>query len=154
MSGRGRQRPYAHPGAKGTGLLSGLMRKPARPARNAGQSLGSRDGTRKIDPSGMSILYVLMLTMVIVIVCGAFVFHLSVRFEGVRLGYETSKARSLQTRLLLERRELRLELASLKAPERVEIDAREKLGMEVPDHGRIVPIDRKRKVVSVSGGAL
>ncbi len=154
MSGRRRQGPYAHPGAKGTGILSGLMRKPARPARNAGQSFVSRDGVRKVDSPGMSILYVLMMTVVIAIVCGAFIFHLSVRFEGVRLGYETSKARSAKTRLLLERRELRLELASLKAPERVEVDAREKLGMEVPDHSRIVPIDRKRKVVSVSGGAL
>lgn len=154
MSGRRRQSRHAHPGAKGTGILSGLMRKSARPAQNVGQSLGHRDGVSRVYPSGMSVLYVLMMTVVIVIVCGAFIFHLSVRFEGVRLGYETSKARSLQTRLLLEQRELRLELASLKAPERVEADAREKLGMEVPDHGRIVPIDRKRKVVSVSGGAL
>jgi cell division protein FtsL len=154
VSGRRRQSRHVHPGAKGTGILSGLMRKSARPAQNVGQSLGSRDGVSRVYPSGMSVLYVLMMTVVIVIVCGAFIFHLSVRFEGVRLGYETSKARSLQTRLLLEQRELRLELASLKAPERVEADAREKLGMEVPDHGRIVPIDRKRKVVSVSGGAL
>ena len=154
MSGRRRQSRYTHPGAKGTGILSGLMRKPARPAQNGGQSPGPRDGARKGSLTGMSMLYVLMMTVVIAIVCGAFIFHLSVRFEGVRLGYETSKARSLQTRLLLEQRELRLELASLKAPERVEADAREKLGMEVPDHNRIVPIDRKRKVVSVSGGAL
>jgi cell division protein FtsL len=55
---------------------------------------------------------------------------------------------------LLERRELRLELASLKSPERIEIEARERLGMEIPDHRRIVPVGKKRKVVSVSGGAL
>lgn len=95
-----------------------------------------------------------MLCLVIIVVAGAFVYHLGVRFEGVRLGYETSKARAMQTRLLLERRELRLELASLKAPERVETDARDKLGMEVPEHDRIITIGSKRKVVSASGGAL
>jgi cell division protein FtsL len=56
--------------------------------------------------------------------------------------------------LLLERRELRLELASLKSPGRVETEARERLGMEIPDHRRIVPVGRKRKSISVSGGAL
>ena len=94
------------------------------------------------------------ITVLIVVVAAAFVYHLGIRFEGVRLGYETSKARALQTRLLLERRELRLELASLKSPGRVESDARDKLGMEIPDHDRIVPIGEKNKVVSISGGAL
>jgi len=103
---------------------------------------------------GMTLGYVIGITLLIGVVTGAFVYHLGVRFEGVRLGYETSKARAMQTRLLLERRELRLELASLKSPGRVETEAREKLGMEVPDHDRIVPIGKKRKVVSVSGGAL
>ena len=98
--------------------------------------------------------HLLMLCLAVVLVTGAFAYHLKVRFEGVRLGYETSKARAAQTRLLLEQRELRLELASLKAPQRIESEAREKLGMEVPDHRRIVTIGKKPKRVSVSGGAL
>jgi cell division protein FtsL len=97
--------------------------------------------------------YVPLVCLIIVAAAAAFVYHLGVRFEGVRLGYETSKARALQTKLLLERRELRLELASLKAPARVQSDARDRLGMEVPDHDRIIPIGGGRKRVSVSGGA-
>jgi len=98
--------------------------------------------------------YLLLLTLVIVLVTAAFQVHLYIRFEGIRLGYDTNRARAARIRLLLERRELRLELASLKSPGRVEKEARERLGMEIPDHRRIVPVGRKRKSVSVSGGAL
>jgi cell division protein FtsL len=91
--------------------------------------------------------------MVIALVAGAFVSHLYVRYDGIRLGYETSKARALRTRMLLERRELRLELASLKSPREIETEARERLGMTAPDHDRIVPI-RPRRMVAASGGAL
>jgi len=98
--------------------------------------------------------YLLLLTLVIVLVTAAFLTHLYIRFEGIRLGYDTNRARAARTRLLLERRELRLELASLKSPGRVETEARERLGMEIPDHRRIVPVGRKRKSIKVSGGAL
>jgi len=98
--------------------------------------------------------YVMLLVLIVFCITVAFVFHLSVRFEGIRLGYETSKERSTQTRLLLERRELRLELASLKSPHRVEVEAKERLDMSVPDHRKIITIGKKRRLVSVSGGAL
>jgi len=98
--------------------------------------------------------YLVLMAFIIFAITGAFVFHLSVRFKGIRLGYETSKERSTQTRLLLERRELRLELASLKSPHRVEVEAKERLDMSVPDHRKIITIGKKRRLVSVSGGAL
>ncbi len=104
-------------------------------------------------PEPSSLLYLFAMLLVIVVVTASFVFHLHVRFEGVRLGYETSKARAERSQLLVERRELRLELASLKAPERVELEAREKLSMEVPDHGQIVVIGKRPKEVLASGGA-
>ena len=116
----------------------------------ASWSMDPRRGTRARLGAG----YLLLLTLVIVLVTAAFLVHLYIRFEGVRLGYETNRARAARTRLLLERRELRLELASLKSPARVETEARERLGMEIPDHRRIVPVGRKRKSISVSGGAL
>jgi cell division protein FtsL len=94
-----------------------------------------------------------LICLVVAIVAAAFAFHLHVRFEGVRLGYETSQTRAERARLVVERRELRLELASLKAPQRVEAEARERLGMEIPDHRRIIPIGKKRKTQVASGGA-
>ena len=96
---------------------------------------------------------VLLILLIVVAVAGAFVYHLHIRFEGVRLGYETSQARSERSRLLVERRELRLELASLKSPQRIESEAREKLGMEMPDYRQIISIGKKQRRMLASGGA-
>jgi cell division protein FtsL len=97
------------------------------------------------------VFYLVVMLFVIAVVTGAFVYHLHVRFEGVWLGYETSRARAEKARLLVERRELRLEMASLKSPDRVELEATEKLGMHMPDHDQIVPIGKQRKQVLASG---
>lgn len=86
-------------------------------------------------------------------VSAGFVYHLRIRFEGVQLGYETSSARAEKARLLVERRELRLELASLKSPKRVETEAREKLGMDMPDHDKIFPIGTGKRTILASGRA-
>lgn len=100
-----------------------------------------------------SVGYLILFLLVTAATVGAFVWHLNVRYEGIRLGYETSRARAERARLLVERRELRLELASLKAPERIEALAREKLDMEMPKHDRIVTVGTKRRAVLASGGA-
>jgi cell division protein FtsL len=105
----------------------------------------------RIEPS--SSLYMVAMCLVVAVVAAAFVFHLNVRFEGVRLGYDTSQARAIRSRLIVERRELRLELATLKAPERVEAEARERLSMEVPDYRRIVVIGKRKSEIVASGGA-
>jgi cell division protein FtsL len=97
--------------------------------------------------------FLLAALLVVCIAAAAFAYHLHVRFEGVWLGYETSRARAEHARLLVERRELRLELASLKSPGEVETEARERLGMEVPDHRRIIPIGKTLKPVLASGHA-
>jgi cell division protein FtsL len=111
-------------------------------------SIPRRSTVEKISPS-----YLFVVCLVVALVSAAFVLHLHVRFEGVRLGYQTSQARAQRARLLVERRELRLELASLKAPKHVESEAREKLDMEMPDYRRIVSIGNKRKAVLASGRA-
>lgn len=97
--------------------------------------------------------YLAVFFLVLMMISGAFATHLWVRFEGVRLGYATSLARDERAKLLLERRELRLELASLKAPARVEAEARDKLGMEVPEHARIIPVGKASNQLVASGGA-
>jgi cell division protein FtsL len=97
--------------------------------------------------------YLALFFLVLVLTTSAFAVHLWVRFEGVRLAYATSKARDERASLLLERRELRLELASLKAPARIEAEAREKLGMEVPEHARIIPVGKTPTSLVASGGA-
>ncbi|MBN2801711.1 MAG: hypothetical protein JXR91_01320 [Deltaproteobacteria bacterium] len=98
--------------------------------------------------------YLFIVTLSLIIAAGALTYHLHVRFEGIRLGYEASKVRQEQTRLMLKRRELRLELASMKDPGIIEDEARDKLKMEPPGFDKIISVNKKQKIVSVSGGAL
>lgn len=122
--------------------------------RSSDDTLSARERGGERRPAALGPAYLALLVLIVVAVTAAFLYHLHVRFEGVRLGYETSRARAVHTRLLLERRELRLELASLKSPDRVEAEARERLDMQVPDHERIVPVEDDRRIVSASGGAI
>lgn len=104
-------------------------------------------------PKQASVSYLLLFVMAAVLACGGFIYHLQLRFEGVRLGYATSRARAEQARLVAEQRELRLELSSLKSPERIEAEAREKLSMKMPENDRIVSMGKKAAPVLASGRA-
>jgi cell division protein FtsL len=73
----------------------------------------------------------------------AFVVHLSIRFETVRLGYEVSEERERQRELLQDRRMLSIEAATLRQSGRIETIARGTLGMEVPKPTRIVTMKEK-----------
>lgn len=80
----------------------------------------------------------------------AFIVHLTVRFETVRLGYEIGAKRKEQEHLLEEKRLLAVEAASLKHSERVETIARGTLRMEVPAADRVLNM-RGRSAGRVSG---
>ena len=75
----------------------------------------------------------------------AFVVHLAIRFETVRLGYEVSEERERQRELLQDRRLLSIEAATLRQSGRVETIARGTLGMEVPKPTRIVTMKEEKK---------
>lgn len=74
----------------------------------------------------------------------AFIVHLALRFETVRLGYEVGETRREQRRLIEQQRLLAIEAATLRGSERVEAVARNALGMDVPDPESIVPIEEQR----------
>ena len=74
----------------------------------------------------------------------AFVVHLSIRFETVRLGYEVSEERQRQSDLLQDRRLLSIEAATLRQSGRIETIARGSLGMEVPKPTRIITMSAQR----------
>lgn len=97
--------------------------------------------------------FLFVFVVLCILVTSGLIYHLNLRFEGVWLGYETSRARAERAQLVAERRELRLELSSLKAPERIETEAREKLGMEMPAMDQIVPMEKKMTPVLASGRA-
>ncbi len=81
----------------------------------------------------------------------AFVVHLALRFETVRLGYEVGHARREQRRLVEARRTLSLEAATLREAARVEAVARGALHMEVPSPDRVVPM-QTREARRTAGG--
>lgn len=70
----------------------------------------------------------------------AFIAHLAMRFETVRLGYDVGEARREQRRLIEARRLLAIEAATLRQSPRVEAVARGTLKMDVPPPERIVPV--------------
>lgn len=78
----------------------------------------------------------------VVATSAAFVVHLSMRFQNVRLGYAVSSLRTKQRELLEVRRALEIEAETLRDPARVERIAREALDMEVATPARIVPMGR------------
>ncbi len=78
----------------------------------------------------------------------AFVVHLAIRFETVRLGYEVSDERSRHRELLQDRRLLSIEAATLRQSGRIETIARGTLGMEVPKPTRIVTMNEKRQPIA------
>lgn len=146
---RGRRAPAA-------GRWTNVLFRPRAPAN---QRTGPREAEAPPHAPGPGFAavgpaYLALLLLVLGAVVSAFVYHLRVRFDGIELGYATSAARARQSRLVLERQELRLELASLKSPARVQAEARERLGMDVPDHDRIVVIGDPKRPAAVSGGAL
>jgi len=63
-----------------------------------------------------------------------------VRLQAVDTGYQLSAARHLTHRLEQEQRELEIELATLTSPRRLELLARERLGMGPPTPGQIVSV--------------
>lgn len=67
----------------------------------------------------------------------ACIVHVWVRLQVIRVGYDLSAARNLQLRLDHERRELEIELATLRDPARIEEVAR-RLGMTAPRAGQVV----------------
>lgn len=63
----------------------------------------------------------------------AFVMHLAIRFENIRLGYAVGEARREQRRSMESLRLLTLESAALRQPARIEAIAMQDLAMIYPD---------------------
>ena len=60
------------------------------------------------------------------------------RLQVLNQGYALSTTTKLQQRLEQEQRELKLELATLTSPERLEAMARQRLGLRPPERGQVI----------------
>ncbi len=86
-------------------------------------------------------------TVAIFAVASACITHLVIRFETVRLGYEVSKERREQRRLMEVRHVLHLESSVLRDSHRVHTIATTQLGMQAPSLDQIKNIGRGRRHV-------
>jgi cell division protein FtsL len=68
----------------------------------------------------------------------AVLLHVWLRLQVVRMGYVLSTGSKLQTRLEQENRELKVELATLTSPDRLEAMARQRLGLTTPEKGQVI----------------
>lgn len=68
------------------------------------------------------------------------VVHVTSRVMVVRMGYELSKLDAQTTELTRENDQLRLELATLKSPTRLEAMARSKLGLVPPSATAVIHV--------------
>jgi cell division protein FtsL len=78
-----------------------------------------------------------MLGAVLVALC---LVQVWLQLQVMHLGYELSVARQMQLRLEHERRELDVELATLRDPGRIDALARHRLGMTDPKKGQVVTL--------------
>ena len=104
--------------------LSSVKREPAkRPARG-----DKRERRRRF----------LLLTSLSLCLLGAVLVHVWLRLQVVHMGYVLSTTSKLQSRLEQENRELKLELATMTSPDRLEALARRRLGLVPPEKGQVI----------------
>ncbi len=90
-------------------------------------------------------------TAAVLATAAAFVVHLSMRFETVRLGYEVGAERREQRRLVEQKRLLSLEAATLREAARVEAIARGSLKMKEPEPERVIAIGGQQRQARTAG---
>lgn len=64
--------------------------------------------------------------------------HVWLRLQVVHTGYVLATTSKLQSRLEQENRQLKIELATLTSPERLESLARDRLGLRAPEKGQVI----------------
>ena len=69
---------------------------------------------------------------------GLVLVHVWLRLQVVQVGYVLSTSSKLQSRLEQENRELKIELATMTSPERLESLARRRLGLRPPEKGQVI----------------
>lgn len=90
------------------------------------------------------IRHVSMLVAVAVVFMLAFVW---IRIRVIQLGYEVSKIRRETSELRQQKNRLEAEVEALKSPSRIEVIAKERFGMRLPQYGEIVSVGPGANVV-------
>lgn len=88
---------------------------------------------------GRGLAELLMATLTLLVVAGALLFYLWVRFRVTEIGYEMQELRKTEAALERTRAALVLEEETLKHPQRIEHIARNELGMFPVQPGQLLP---------------
>ena len=81
---------------------------------------------------------VFLIVFMLFLFMGSSIGYVWSNFERTRIGYDLSQLKREEMRLREKNQKLRLELATLKSPERLEAQAIEKLGLRQPTPEQII----------------
>ncbi|MBK7858200.1 MAG: cell division protein FtsL [Archangiaceae bacterium] len=95
-------------------------------------------------PFSVIFLELLPAALAIALLAAVGVVHVTSRVLVVKVGYELSKLDQESTALTRDNDRLKLELATLKSPARLESQARTELGMGPPAASSIIHLGKKR----------
>lgn len=98
--------------------------------------------TRTAASSGSVLTQLIPMALLALAFVGVGVFHVTARVMVVDAGYRLSKMESQNRALIRENDTLKLELATLKSPARLEKLARTELGMAPPSSGAVLSATR------------
>lgn len=82
--------------------------------------------------------FILGLTFLILLFMGASIFYISTHINAVDIGYKINEELHRKQQLIEENKLLRLKIAQLKSPTRIEAEAKERFNLSVPDPEQIV----------------
>ncbi len=93
---------------------------------------------RETPARGVNRDLVFVALVVAMVFIGCSLFYVWSHHQGISLGYETSQASLQEQKLLQENKRLRLELAALKSPSRIERLAVKELGLVQPQKEQLI----------------
>lgn len=82
--------------------------------------------------------HVIAIAVLTLSLIGVVLLHVWLRLQVVHMGYALATTSKLQSQLEQENRELKVELATLTAPDRLEAMARRRLGLRPPEKGQVI----------------
>ena len=105
------------------------------PAREANRAVRDRSKAKTRAGRRQRFLWIGLMSLLLMALVWL---HVWLRLQVVHMGYVLSTASKLQGRLEQENRELKVELATLTSPERLESMARRRLQLAQPEKGHVI----------------
>jgi cell division protein FtsL len=82
--------------------------------------------------------YALLIVCLVLGLVGVALLHVWLRLQVVHMGYVLATTSKLQNQLEQENRELKVEMATLTSPDRLEAMSRRRLGLRPPEKGQVI----------------